>query len=118
MIMDECCSASQEELREEAEDHQFTAVAGLDTPTQLAASRGFTRLGWWDNTGVLSLSFSPQQGWMRLMTDIQHLQPDYFSFMPSGPESRNVAPRCWSRIPGLCRGRPGLAQCDRIPKFA
>ena len=25
----------------------FTAVAGLDTPTQLAAYRGFTRLGWW-----------------------------------------------------------------------
>jgi broad specificity phosphatase PhoE len=66
----------------------FTAVAGLDTPTQLAAYRGFTRLGWWDNTGVLSLSFSPQQGWMWLMTDIQHLQPEYLSFMPS---ARTVA---------------------------
>jgi broad specificity phosphatase PhoE len=63
----------------------FTAVAGLDTPTQLAAYRGFTRLGWWDNTGVVSLNFSRQQGWMWLMTDIQHLQPEYFSFMPSGP---------------------------------
>jgi broad specificity phosphatase PhoE len=31
----------------------FTAVPGLDTPTQLAAYRGFTRLGWWDNTGAL-----------------------------------------------------------------
>jgi broad specificity phosphatase PhoE len=63
----------------------FTSVAGLDTPTQLAAYRGFTRLGWWDNTGVLSLRFSPKQGWQWLMTDIQHLQPDYFSFMPTGP---------------------------------
>jgi broad specificity phosphatase PhoE len=63
----------------------FTAVAGLDTPTQLAAYRGFTRLGWWDNTGVLSLRFNPKQGWMWLMTDIQHLQPEYFSFMPSEP---------------------------------
>lgn len=67
----------------------FTAVAGLDTPAhQLASYRGFTRLGWWDNTGVLSLSFSPQQGWMWLMTDIQHLQPEYLSFMPS---ARTVA---------------------------
>jgi broad specificity phosphatase PhoE len=63
----------------------FTAVAGLDTPTQLAAYRGFTRLGWWDNTGVLSLRYSAEQGWMWLMTDIHHLQPDYFSFMPSAP---------------------------------
>jgi broad specificity phosphatase PhoE len=63
----------------------FTAVAGLDTAEQLAAYRGFTRLGWWDNTGVLSLRFSRDQGWMWLMTDIQHLQPEFFSFMPSGP---------------------------------
>jgi broad specificity phosphatase PhoE len=63
----------------------FTAVAGLDTADQLAAYRGFTRLGWWDNTGVLSLRFSREQGWMWLMTDIQHLQPEFFSFMPSGP---------------------------------
>ena len=63
----------------------FTAIPGLDTPTQLAAYRGFTRLGWWDNTGVLSLRFTPRQGWLWLMTDIQHLQPDYFSFMPTGP---------------------------------
>lgn len=61
----------------------FTAVTGLDTPAQLAAYRGFTRLGWWDNAGVLSLRFSPDQGWIWLMTDIQHLQPEYFSFMPS-----------------------------------
>jgi broad specificity phosphatase PhoE len=63
----------------------FTAVPGLDTPTQLAAYRGFTRLGWWDNTGVLSMRFSRETGWMWLMTDIQHLQPEYFSFMPSTP---------------------------------
>jgi broad specificity phosphatase PhoE len=64
----------------------FTAVAGLDTPEhQLASYRGFTRLGWWDNTGVLSLRFSPETGWLWLMTDIQHLQPDYFSFMSSAP---------------------------------
>jgi broad specificity phosphatase PhoE len=70
----------------------FTAVAGLDTPTQLAAYRGFTRLGWWDNTGVISLRFSPQQGWLWLMTDIQHLQPEYFSFMPSAPRAAESAP--------------------------
>src|SRR5215216_3226208 len=70
----------------------FTAVAGLDTADQLAAYRGFTRLGWWDNTGVLSLRFSRDQGWMWLMTDIQHLQPDYFSFMPSGPRVAQSAP--------------------------
>ena len=63
----------------------FTAVAGLDTSDQLAAYRGFTRLGWWDNTGVLSFRFNRDQGWMWLMTDIQHLQPEYFSFMPTGP---------------------------------
>jgi hypothetical protein len=70
----------------------FTAVAGLDTADQLAAYRGFTRLGWWDNTGVLSLRFSRDQGWMWLMTDIQHLQPEYFSFMPSGPRVAASAP--------------------------
>jgi broad specificity phosphatase PhoE len=63
----------------------FTAVPGLDTSDQLAAYRGFTRLGWWDNTGVLSFRFSRDHGWMWLMTDIQHLQPEYFGFMPSGP---------------------------------
>jgi broad specificity phosphatase PhoE len=63
----------------------FTAVPGLDTATQLTAYRGFTRLGWWDNTGVLSLRFSRETGWLWLMTDIQHLQPEYFSFMPSTP---------------------------------
>ena len=70
----------------------FTAVAGLDTADQLAAYRGFTKLGWWDNTGVLSFRFSRDQGWMWLMTDIQHLQPDYFSFMPSGPRVAQSAP--------------------------
>jgi broad specificity phosphatase PhoE len=63
----------------------FTAVPGLDTATQLSAYRGFTRLGWWDNTGVLSMRFSRETGWLWLMTDIQHLQPEYFSFMPSTP---------------------------------
>jgi broad specificity phosphatase PhoE len=63
----------------------FKAIAGLDTTDQLAAYRGFTRLGWWDNTGVLSVRFSRHQGWQWLMTDIQHLQPDYFNFMPSAP---------------------------------
>jgi broad specificity phosphatase PhoE len=65
----------------------FTAIRGLDTSQQLSAYRGFTRLGWWDNTGVLSLRFSPDQGWLWLMTDIQHLEPDYFSFMPSTPRT-------------------------------
>jgi len=63
----------------------FTAVARFDTADQLAAYRGFTRLGWWDNTGVLSMRFSRLHGWQWLMTDIQHLEPDYFSFMPSVP---------------------------------
>jgi broad specificity phosphatase PhoE len=70
----------------------FTAVPGLDTSDQLAAYRGFTRLGWWDNTGVLSLRFSRDHGWLWLMTDIQHLQPEYFSFMPSGPRVAGSAP--------------------------
>jgi broad specificity phosphatase PhoE len=70
----------------------FTAVRGLDTPTQLAAYRGFTRLGWWDNTGVLSLRFSRNHGWLWLMTDIQHLQPEYFSFMPTAPRAAASAP--------------------------
>jgi hypothetical protein len=62
------------------------------TSDQLAAYRGSTRLGWWDNTGVLSFRFSREQGWMWLMTDIQHLQPEYFSFMPSGPRVAQSAP--------------------------
>ena len=70
----------------------FTAVPGLDTADQLAAYRGFTRLGWWDNTGVLSLRFHPNLGWLWLMTDIQHLEPDYFSFMPSIPRTPVSAP--------------------------
>jgi len=60
----------------------FTSVAGLDTAAQLAAYRGFTRLGWWDNTGVISLNFSRARGWQWLMTDIEHLSPEYLSFMP------------------------------------
>jgi broad specificity phosphatase PhoE len=70
----------------------FKALAGLDTSEQLAAYRGFTRLGWWDNTGVLSLRFNRLQGWLWLMTDIQHLQPEYFSFMPSVPRVEVSAP--------------------------
>jgi broad specificity phosphatase PhoE len=70
----------------------FTAVRGLDTPQQLSAYRGFTRLGWWDNTGVLSLRYSPDEGWLWLMTDIQHLHPDYFSFMPSTPRAAAAHP--------------------------
>jgi broad specificity phosphatase PhoE len=70
----------------------FTTVAGLDTPEQLAAYRGFTKLGWWDNTGVLSFRFSRRQGWLWLMTDIQHLEPEYLSFMPIGPRLAKSAP--------------------------
>jgi broad specificity phosphatase PhoE len=70
----------------------FTAVAGLNTSEQLAAYRGFTRLGWWDNTGVLSFRFSRDHGWLWLMTDIQHLEPEYFSFMPGGPRVAQSAP--------------------------
>jgi broad specificity phosphatase PhoE len=60
----------------------FTSVAGLDTPAQLSAYRGFTKLGWWDNTGLVPLTFDRQHGWRWLMTDIQHLQPEYLSYMP------------------------------------
>ena len=70
----------------------FTAVPGLDTPAQIAAYRGFTKLGWWDNTGALSLRFSPHGGWLWLMTDIEHLEPEYLSFMPSRPLVPEPAP--------------------------
>lgn len=60
----------------------FTSVAGLDTSAQLSAYRGFTRMGWWDNTGLVPLMYSREQGWRWLMTDIQHLEPEYLSFMP------------------------------------
>ena len=70
----------------------FTAVPGLDTPAQIAAYRGFTKLGWWDNTGLLSLRFSPHDGWLWLMTDIEHLEPEYLSFMPSRPAVPEPAP--------------------------
>lgn len=63
----------------------FTAVPGFDTAQQLAAYRGFIRLGWWDNTGVVSLRYSPREGWLWLMTDIDHLGPKYLSYMPSTP---------------------------------
>lgn len=61
----------------------FTSGADLDTPAQLSAYRGFTRLGWWDNTGMVPLMFSRRQGWQWLMTDVQHLDPEYLSFMPA-----------------------------------
>ena len=60
----------------------FTSMAGLDTAAQFAAYRGFTKLGWWDNTGLVPLTFSCAHGWQWLMTDIQHLEPEYLSFMP------------------------------------
>jgi hypothetical protein len=69
----------------------FTAVAGLDTSDQLAAYRGFTRLGWWDNTGALSLRFSPQLGWMWLMTDVRHLRPKYLAFLRPAAEEEAAA---------------------------
>jgi broad specificity phosphatase PhoE len=84
----------------------FTAVPGLDTADQLAAYRGFTRLGWWDNTGVLSLRFSREQGWLWLMTDIQHLQPDFFSFMPRGPRAAASAPDAGAQYLGGKGNRP------------
>jgi broad specificity phosphatase PhoE len=70
----------------------FTAIAGLDTSQQLTAYRGFTRLGWWDNTGVLSLRFNRREGWTWLMTDIAHLAPKYLSFMPPELEVEETAP--------------------------
>jgi len=70
----------------------FTAVPGLDTPAQIAAYRGFTKLGWWDNTGLLSLRFGRDGGWLWLMTDIEHLDPEYLSFMPSRPVAPEPAP--------------------------
>ena len=88
----------------------FTTVAGLDTPTQLAAYGGFTRLGWWDNTGVLSLRLSPKQGWLWLMTDIQHLQPEYFSFMRVHPGGQSP-PLMPAPIIRLYRGMPAHRQC-------
>ena len=60
----------------------FITVHGLDTPAQLSAYRGFTKLGWWDNTGLIPLMFNRREGWKWLMTDIQHLGPEYLSFMP------------------------------------
>ena len=60
----------------------FIAVTGLDTPAQLSAYRGFTRFGWWDNTGLVPLTFSRTEGWRWLMTDIQHLRTEYLSYMP------------------------------------
>jgi broad specificity phosphatase PhoE len=83
----------------------FKALAGLDTSEQLTAYRGFTRLGWWDNTGVLSLRFSRRQGWLWLMTDIQHLQPEYFSFMPSVPRVEVSAPDAGAEYLGRQEGR-------------
>jgi broad specificity phosphatase PhoE len=70
----------------------FTTVPGLDTPAQIAAYRGFTKLGWWDNTGLLSLRFSRSAGWLWLMTDIEHLEPEYLSFMPAVPKVLEPAP--------------------------
>ena len=85
----------------------FTAVPGLDTPAQIAAYRGFTRLGWWDNTGLLSLRFSPDQGWLWLMTDIEHLEPEYLSFMPSRPVPAQPAPDVAAEyLGGTGRGVP------------
>jgi hypothetical protein len=60
----------------------FTAVPGLDTAAQISAYRGFTKLGWWDNTGLVPLMFGPREGWRWLMTDIEHLRPEYLSYMP------------------------------------
>lgn len=64
----------------------FSAVPGLDTAQQLAAYRGFSQLGWWDNCGALSVRYSPASGWMWLMTDVAHLGPKYLSFMPGVEE--------------------------------
>jgi broad specificity phosphatase PhoE len=80
----------------------FTAVTGLDSADQLAAYRGFTRLGWWDNTGVVSMRFSHGQ-WMWLMTDIQHLEPEYLNFMPVRPR---VAPDAGAEYLGGHREPP------------
>jgi broad specificity phosphatase PhoE len=84
----------------------FTAVPGLDSSDQLNAYRGFTRLGWWDNTGVLSLRFSRTAGWMWLMTDIWHLQPAYFNFMPGGPRVAASAPDAGAEYLGQQDARP------------
>ncbi len=65
----------------------FGSVPGLDTAAQLAAYRGFTSLGWWDNTGAVSLRHSPESGWWWLMTDVDHLGPKYLSFMPDRVEA-------------------------------
>jgi hypothetical protein len=45
---------------------------------------------------------------MWLMTDIQHLQPEYFSFMPSGPRVGTIRPRRRNRVPRRTR-RPPIA---------
>lgn len=53
----------------------------LDKRQQLAAYQAFTRMTWWDNTGVVSLQRT-HEGWRWLMSDNQHLHPLYFGIMP------------------------------------
>lgn len=62
------------------------ATDHLTAMQQMAAYRAFARSTWWDNTGVLSVEYSPADGWRWLMTDNAHLGPKYFSFMPKGEQ--------------------------------
>jgi hypothetical protein len=57
------------------------------------------------NTGVLSFQYSRDQGWLWLMTD-QHLQPEYFSFIPTGPRIAAFAPDAGAEYLGGEDARP------------
>jgi hypothetical protein len=43
-------------------------------------------------TPMSDVGVEVDHGWLWLMTDIQYLQPEYFSFMPTAPRVATSAP--------------------------
>lgn len=48
---------------------------------QLEIYQSFSAQTWWDNTGVVSLRYSDDEGWQWIITDNTHLGTAYFGFM-------------------------------------
>jgi broad specificity phosphatase PhoE len=77
---------------------QKESAPSLTLRQQLEVYQSISAQTWWDNTGVVSLRYSPEENWQWLMTDNQHIGPAYFGFM--NPPSPVTAPEKSDTAPG------------------
>lgn len=65
-------------------------LTGYTERQHLEIYQAFSAQTWWDNTGVISLRFSPKDDWQWLMTDNHHIGTSYFGFMGEDDQTKTT----------------------------